>query len=86
MRWVLVAIFLLKALELGIESLRVLLMVNGHPLVASVLATVDVVLALVALKFIVENLTKWQVYLSYALGYGVGIYCGALLYSKMCGG
>ena len=86
MRWVLITVFLLKTLELGIESLRVLLMVNGHPLVASVLATVDVVLALVALKFIVENLTKWQVYLSYALGYGVGVYSGSFLYSSLCGG
>jgi uncharacterized protein YebE (UPF0316 family) len=86
MTWVLIAIFLLKTLELGIESMRVLLMVNGHPLVSSVLATIDVVLALVALKFIVENLTKWQVYLSYALGYGTGIYLGSLVYSSMCGG
>jgi len=86
MRWVLLTVFIIKMTELGIENLRLLLFVNGHPMVASILATLDVGLSLLALKYIVENLTQWKVYVAYALGYGAGTYVGSVLYSSLCGG
>lgn len=86
MRWALILIFCLKVTELTLENLRLLLFVNGHPLIASLIATTDVGLALLALKYIVENLTKWPMYVSYALGYGVGTFLGSLVYSSLCGG
>jgi len=66
---------------LTLENLRLLLMVGGHAVIASVLSTIDVILALVALKYIVENLKTKSLYVAYALGYGVGVYLGSLLFN-----
>jgi uncharacterized protein YebE (UPF0316 family) len=78
-------IFLLKVCELTLESLRLLLMVDGYVVIASVISTIDVLLALVALKYIVENLKTKSLYVAYALGYGVGVYLGSLLFSLFGG-
>ena len=74
-------IFSVKVAELTLENLRLLLMVGGHAVIASVLSTIDVILALVALKYIVENLKTKSLYVAYALGYGVGVYLGSLLFN-----
>ena len=74
-------IFSVKVAELTLENLRLLLMVGGYAVIASVLSTIDVILALVALKYIVENLKTKSLYVAYALGYGVGVYLGSLLFN-----
>ena len=81
MIWIMV--FLLKATELTLENLRLLLFIHGHSVIASVIATVDVAMALIVLKYIVENLKTKSVYVAYALGYGLGTYLGSLVYDLM---
>lgn len=79
-------VFLLKLVEITVESVRLLLYINGHVTIASLLATMDVALALWALKYIVENLRRWPVYVAYCAGYGAGTWLGSVIYASLSKG
>ena len=81
--WIWIIVFSLKLAELTLENLRLLLFIHGHTVIASVIATVDVAMALIVLKYIVENLRTKSIYVAYALGYGFGTYLGSLVYNLL---
>jgi uncharacterized protein YebE (UPF0316 family) len=85
MFWTCVIVFLLKAVELTVESYRVMYLVRGKRLQTSLLAFVDVLIGLVALRMFVgmpDPASCMWVALSYAGGYSAGSYMGLYLFDK----
>jgi uncharacterized protein YebE (UPF0316 family) len=80
MIWVM--IFLLKAIELTIESLRLLIYLDGRRALGSLLSIVDAILGVAAAGCVIYNITCWQGYLAFGLGYGAGNWAGSALYDR----
>ena len=79
-----VIVFLLKTIELTVESIRVMYLVRGKRLQTSLLALVDVLIGLMALRAFVtqDPASCWWVALAYAGGYSVGNYLGLWLFDR----
>jgi uncharacterized protein YebE (UPF0316 family) len=78
-------VFLLKAVELTVESYRVMYLVRGKLLQTSLLAFVDVLIGLMALRMFVgmpDPASCMWVAVAYAGGYSVGSYTGLFLFDK----
>ena len=77
-----VVIFLLKAVEITIESLRLLIYLDGKRGLGSLLSIVDAILGVAAAGCVICHITCWQGYLAYGLGYGAGNWLGSVLYDR----
>jgi uncharacterized protein YebE (UPF0316 family) len=75
-------IFLLKAVELTVESLRLLIYLDGRRGLGSLLSIIDAILGVAAAGCVISNITCWQGYLAYGLGYGAGSFVGSALYDR----
>jgi uncharacterized protein YebE (UPF0316 family) len=75
-----VVIFLLKTVELMIESLRLLIYLDGRRVLGSLLSIVDATFGILAAGLVIYHITCWQGYLAFGLGYGAGNFLGSVLY------
>jgi len=82
MIWVMMT-FLLKWIELTIESFRIACLARMFKGLSSLLSILDVLLGLGALSLIVSHLTSWPFYLAYALGYAAGNFTGLLIFERV---
>ena len=80
-----VMIFLLKWVELSLESFRIACLVHSHKLLSSIISFIDVLLSLVALGLIIPHLTNWLFYIAYAAGYAAGNWTGLWIFERIMG-
>lgn len=76
-------IFLARILDVSIGTVRVIFVAKGMKFLAPVLGFFEVLIWLLAIGEILKNLTSWQHYFAYALGFATGNYVGMLIESKL---
>jgi len=79
-------IFLARITDVSINTLRVMLMMNGRKVQASVLGFFESGIWLLAISQILQNLDHWLSYLAYAGGYATGVYVGLKLEERLAVG
>lgn len=68
---------------MSIGTLRVIFVAKGMRILAPLLGFFEVLIWLLAIGEILKNLTNWQNYIAYALGFATGNYIGMLIESKL---
>lgn len=72
-------IFSLRICDVSIGTMRVLLMVQGRKLPATILAFVESGVWILAISKVFSELNSWQNMLGYALGFSVGTLVGLMV-------
>jgi uncharacterized protein YebE (UPF0316 family) len=75
-------IFLLKVVEMTVESLRLLIYLDGRRTLGSLISVGDAMIGVAAAGCVFYHITCWQGYLAYGLGYGAGNLLGSVLYDR----
>ncbi|HNR32901.1 MAG TPA: DUF2179 domain-containing protein [Candidatus Hydrogenedentes bacterium] len=79
-------IFLARIADVSIGTMRIIFLSRGMRLLAPLCGFVEVLIWLLALSQIMQNLTSWQNYFAYALGYAAGNYIGLIIEDKLAMG
>ncbi|MDK6804805.1 DUF2179 domain-containing protein [Aerococcus sp. UMB7834] len=79
----LLKIFSINLIYIMLNTMRLLLSMRGYRLPASCLAVVEITIYAIGLSMVMQYLDQPAYLLAYALGFGVGIYCGMLLEDKI---
>jgi len=81
-----VLIFLARIADVSIGTMRIIFLSRGMRLLAPLCGFFEVLIWLLAISQIMQNLTSWQNYLAYALGYATGNYVGLIIEDKLAMG
>ena len=76
-------IFLARIIDVSIGTVRLIFVARGMRLQASILGVFEVLIWLATIGQILQNLTGWQNYVAYGLGFGTGNYIGMLIEDKL---
>ena len=79
----LLVIFLLQALYVSISTVRWIILVRGHPLLASLISFFEIILYVVALSMVVGQLGDPLRVVVYALGYATGAFVGSRVEERL---
>ena len=84
MDWsLLLQIFLINLIYIMLNTIRTLLAIRGYQRIAPVIAVVEVTIYTLGLSMVMQYLSNPIYLIVYALGFGVGIYCGMLIETKL---
>lgn len=84
MNWVLLGqIFGINLVYIMLNTIRTLLVMKGYRYVAPILAVFEVTVYTLGLSMVMRYLSNPIYLIAYAIGFGVGIYCGILIEDKM---
>lgn len=88
MSWVIIPLMICIAriTDVSIGTVRVIFVAKGMKMRASVLGFFEVIIWLVVIGQIMQNLTEWQNYIAYGLGFALGNYVGIAIESKLAYG
>src|SRR5690606_14080467 len=64
-------------------TLRMILVIKGYKKVAATISIAEVYIYLVGLTIVLDNLDEPLNIVAYCLGWGLGVYCGGLIESKL---
>jgi uncharacterized protein YebE (UPF0316 family) len=78
-----VLIFLARILDVSIGTIRVIFITRGFKKLAPVLAFIEVLIWLAAVRQIFTNLSNPIMYLAYAAGFSIGTYVGIYIEEKI---
>ncbi|WP_020532184.1 DUF2179 domain-containing protein [Flexithrix dorotheae] len=83
--WVIlpILIFLARICDVSINTVRVIFMLSGKRLVATLLGFFESAIWLIAISQILQNIGSVVTYLAYAGGFAMGIYAGMLIEERM---
>jgi len=73
------AIFLARVADVSIGTLRTILVLKGHRIIAACLGFVEIVIWLLAAGQVIRQLDSWYLVVAYAGGFAVGNIVGSLL-------
>ncbi|MEQ9467569.1 MAG: DUF2179 domain-containing protein [Ekhidna sp.] len=76
-------IFFARICDVSINTLRIILMLNGRKYVATILGFFEASIWLVAISQIFQNLGNWQTAIAYASGYAMGIFVGMMIEERL---
>lgn len=79
-------IFLARACDVSIGTVRILLLSRGNRLLAPILGFFEMLIWLLAIRQIFLNLTNVACYVAFATGFAMGNYVGVLLEGKLAVG
>ena len=84
MDWsLLLQIFLINLIYIMLNTIRTLLTMRGYQKIAPIIAVVEVTVYTLGLSMVMQYLSNPIYLIVYALGFGVGIYCGMLIETKL---
>ncbi|KRN27563.1 hypothetical protein IV38_GL002018 [Lactobacillus selangorensis] len=84
MNWSLVAtIFILNAAYIAINTLRTMMVVKHHHLLAPLLSVFEEIVYVVGLSMVLKNLDNIVNLMAYSFGFAFGIYLGMLIEEKL---
>ncbi|OFU49051.1 DUF2179 domain-containing protein [Aerococcus sp. HMSC10H05] len=84
MDWhLLLQIFLINLMYIMLNTIRTLLAIRGYQKIAPALAVVEVTIYTLGLSMVMQYLSNPIYLIAYALGFGVGIYCGMIIENKL---
>src|SRR5699024_12551953 len=79
MNWLLLGqIFLINLLYITLNTIRVILTMRGYRKVAPLIAIIEVTIYTVGLSMVMQYLSNHIYFITYALGFDVGIYTGMM--------
>lgn len=78
-----VLIFLARIADVSIGTLRIMTVGRGMRALSSILGFFEVLIWLAAISQIVNNLTSWENYIAYALGFASGTWIGMTIERKL---
>lgn len=82
--WVLLIIFFAKITEVTIATLRIILINKGQRNIGSALALVEITLWILIVGNVITDLNEFPMKaVMYGLGFGVGVYMGSFIESKL---
>ena len=84
MVWYYLAIFLVKVLEVTLGTVRMVLITKGERIKGAILGVVEVFIWLALVSTVLDNVAEDPIKaVLYAVGFGVGNFCGSLLEEKL---
>ncbi len=84
MDWmILFQIFAINLVYIMISTIRMLFTMKGYRLAAPILAIFEVIVYTTGLSIVMEYISQPLYLITYALGFGLGIYLGILLEDRM---
>lgn len=84
MDWgLLLQIFLINLVYIMMSTVRTLLTMRGYQKIAPLIAIVEVTIYTLGLSMVMQYLSNPIYLIAYAVGFGVGIYCGMMIENKM---
>ncbi|WP_321368997.1 DUF2179 domain-containing protein [uncultured Desulfuromusa sp.] len=78
-----VLVFLARILDVSIGTLRIIFVAKGLKGLAALLGFFESLIWLLAVAQVMQNLTSWQTYIAFALGFASGNYVGILLEERI---
>jgi len=72
-------IFVLRVMDMSLDSVRVISMVKGYRLRAALLGTVEAGIFIFAISRVLSSPMQWPQMVAYALGFGVGTFTGSTI-------
>ena len=78
-----VLVFLARILDVSIGTLRIIFVAKGLKYFAAVLGFFESLIWLLAVAQVMQNLTSWQTYVAFALGFAAGNYVGIVLEERI---
>ena len=76
-------IFVAEVVVLTIGTLRIIFVARGDKLIAAALGFFEVLIWLFAITQVMHNLTEWECYVAFALGFTLGTYLGILIEKRL---
>ena len=76
-------IFLARILDVSIGTLRIIFVARGLKYFAAILGFFESLIWLLAVTQVMQNLTSWQTYIAFALGFAAGNYVGVVLEERI---
>lgn len=84
MNWsILGQIFIINLLYISLNTIRVILTMRGYRKVAPFISMVEIIIYTLGLSMVMQYVTQPIYLITYALGYGVGIYTGMIIEDKL---
>ena len=86
--WVIlpILIFLCRIVDVSIGTIRIIYVARGMKLFAAVFGFFEILIWLIAITQIMQNLTNFVIYLTYAAGFSTGNYLGIFIENKLAVG
>ena len=83
--WVIlpILIFLCRIVDVSIGTIRIIYVARGMKLFAAVFGFFEILIWLIAITQIMQNLTNFVIYLTYAAGFSTGNYLGIFIENKL---
>jgi uncharacterized protein YebE (UPF0316 family) len=81
-----ILIFLARICDVSIGTLRTMLVISGHRMLAAMLGAVEVVIWILAIGGAIKYLTEWTAIVGYASGFMVGVLLGMWIEEKLAFG
>lgn len=79
-------VFLARVADVSLATIRTLMLMRGHKLFAGAIGFVEILIYIVALRYIFNALDDWVSLVFYALGFSTGNIVGVWLEEKMAMG
>ncbi|MFS0577509.1 DUF2179 domain-containing protein [Sporosarcina sp. 179-K 3D1 HS] len=76
-------IFLINIVYVTFSTVRMILTLKGYRYIAALVSVFEVVIYVIGLGLVLDNLTKIENLVAYALGFGCGIIIGSKIEEKM---
>lgn len=76
-------VFLARILDVSIGTLRIIFVAKGMKYLAAGLGFFESLIWLLAVAQVMQNLTSWQTYVAFALGFAAGNFVGVTLEEKI---
>lgn len=81
-----ILIFFARILDVSVGTLRIIFVSKGLKYLAPILGFFEATVWVVAISQVMQNLTSWQTYIAYALGFATGNFVGILLEERLAVG
>ncbi|MBG9987635.1 DUF2179 domain-containing protein [Aerococcaceae bacterium DSM 111176] len=84
MDWtILIQIFFINLVYISINTIRVILTMRGYRKVAPFIAMIEVIIYTLGLSIVMQYISQPIYLITYAVGFGVGIYTGMIIEDKL---
>ena len=81
-----VLVFCARILDVSVATLRIIMVARGRKILAAGLGFMESLVWIVAVTQVMNNLSHWVTYVSFALGFAAGNYVGLMIEEKLAMG
>ncbi|WP_312339559.1 DUF2179 domain-containing protein [Anaerospora hongkongensis] len=81
-----IIIFFARVADVSLATIRTIMLMRGHKLLAGAIGFVEILIYIVALRYVFNTLNEWTSLIFYALGFSTGNIVGVWLEEKLAMG